>query len=103
MLRRSVLFLFAVMVICSFCGDDFKSLGRHSWRCKKKMNFANGDNFNGNQQSQQQSHSQVLLDSGNTSTSLSPSNCHSVNSGVAEVCGALSEVGGLGPLAPMSS
>ena len=25
------------------------------------------------------------------------------NSGVAEVCGALSEVGGLGPLAPMSS
>ena len=24
-------------------------------------------------------------------------------SGVAEVCGALSEVGGLGPLAPMSS
>jgi len=25
------------------------------------------------------------------------------SSGVAEVCGALSEVGGLGPLAPMSS
>ena len=27
----------------------------------------------------------------------------SSSSGVAEVCGALSEVGGLGPLAPMSS
>ena len=78
MLTRSVLFLFAVMVICSFCGDDFKSLGRHSLRCKKKMNFTNGDNFNGNQQSQQQSHSQVLLDSGNKNISLSPSNCHSV-------------------------
>ena len=70
---------FAVMVICSFCGDDFKSLGRHSWRCKKKMSFNTGDNLNGNQQSQQQSHSQSLLDSGNTNTSLSPSNCHSVN------------------------
>ena len=86
MLRRSVLFLFAVMVICSFCGDDFKSLGRHSWRCKKKMNFTNGDNFNGNQQSQQQSHSQVLLDSGNTNTSLSPSNCHSVKCCCGKIC-----------------
>ena len=28
---------------------------------------------------------------------------HICSSGVAEVCGALSEVGGLGPLAPMSS
>ena len=85
-LRRSVLFLFAVMVICSFCGDNFKSLGRHSWRCKKKMNFNTGDNLNGNQQSQQQSHSQVLLDSGNTNTSLSPSNCHSVKCCCGKIC-----------------
>ena len=86
MLRRSVLFLFAVMVICSFCGDDFKSLGRHSWRCKKKMNVNNGDNFNGNQQSQQQSHSRVLLDSGNRNTSLSPTNCHSVKCCCGKMC-----------------
>ena len=86
MLRRSVLFPFAVMVICSFCGDDFKSLGRHSGRCKKKTNFTNGDNCNGNQQSQQQSHSQVLLDSGNTNASLSPSNCYRVKCCCGKIC-----------------
>ena len=86
MLRHSVLLLFAVMVISSFCGDNFKSLGCHSWRCKKKINFTNGDNFHGNQQSQQQSHSQLLLYSGNTNTSLSPSNCHSVKACCGKIC-----------------
>ena len=28
--------IFAVFIACSFCGKDFKSLGRHSWRCKKR-------------------------------------------------------------------
>ena len=26
-----------VLVICTFCGLDFKSLGRHPWRCKAKL------------------------------------------------------------------
>ena len=26
----------ALFIVCSFCGKDFQSLGRHSWRCKKK-------------------------------------------------------------------
>ena len=25
-----------LFIVCSFCGKDFQSLGRHSWRCKKK-------------------------------------------------------------------
>ena len=35
-------------VICSFCGKDFVSLGRHQWRCKDKIDdpnvFANSNN-----------------------------------------------------------
>ena len=27
--------LLAVFVVCSFCDKDFKSLGRHQWRCKQ--------------------------------------------------------------------
>ena len=26
-----------VLVVCSFCGKDFKSLGRHVWRCKEQI------------------------------------------------------------------
>ena len=26
--------LFFVFIVCSFCTKDFKSLGRHAWRCK---------------------------------------------------------------------
>ena len=34
----SIIVSFAtVLVICSFCGEDFKVLGRHSWRCKAKV------------------------------------------------------------------
>ena len=31
---------FVVFVVCSFCGQDFKSLGRHTWRCKEKLKTA---------------------------------------------------------------
>ena len=27
-----------VLVICSYCYVDFKSIGRHAWRCKEKLN-----------------------------------------------------------------
>ena len=53
---------------------------------QEKMNINNGDSFNVNQQSQQQSHLQVLLDSANTSTSFSPSNCHSVKCCDRKIC-----------------
>jgi len=69
------------MVIWSYSGDDFKSLGRHFWRRKKRMYINNGD-----QQSQQQSHSQELLDSGNINTSLSSSNSYSVKCSCGKIC-----------------
>ena len=36
MIHSSLLTIFLVSVICSFCGRDFVSLGRHSWRCKRR-------------------------------------------------------------------
>ena len=36
-----------ICVICSFCGKDFLSLGRHSWRCKQRANQANHPNTSG--------------------------------------------------------
>ena len=26
-----------MFIVCSYCGKDFQSLGRHSWRCKKRQ------------------------------------------------------------------
>ena len=37
MIRASLLALFATLIICGFCGKEFMSLGRHSWRCKNKV------------------------------------------------------------------
>ena len=31
-----------IFVVCMFCGKDFISIGRHSWRCKKKLNIDKG-------------------------------------------------------------
>ncbi|CAB4017865.1 Hypothetical predicted protein [Paramuricea clavata] len=37
MKQISIVGLFTVLVIYTFCGLDFKSLGRHQWRCKAKL------------------------------------------------------------------
>ena len=37
MIRASLLPLSATLIICGFCGKEFMSLGRHSWRCKSKV------------------------------------------------------------------
>jgi len=37
MFRYRLVSLLALFVVCSFCGGDFKSLGRHAWRCKEKL------------------------------------------------------------------
>ena len=39
MIRASLLALFSTLMICGFCGKEFVSLGRHTWRCKNKVNF----------------------------------------------------------------
>ena len=31
-------------MICSYCGKDFVALGRHQWRCKKRMPSSHGPN-----------------------------------------------------------
>ena len=39
---------FIILTICSFCGKDFESLGRHSWRCKSRMETDNEANHTDN-------------------------------------------------------
>jgi hypothetical protein len=36
---KTVLFRLIVLVVCSYCHVDFKSIGRHAWRCKEKLNI----------------------------------------------------------------
>ena len=37
--------MLAFFVVCAFCGKEFQSLGRHSWRCKKRSDSnVNGPN-----------------------------------------------------------
>ena len=40
----------SVLAVCSFCGEDFISLGRHTWRCKRKLHQGPSQNHvtNGN-------------------------------------------------------
>ena len=43
MFRCSLASCLLVFIVCSFCGKDFKSLGRHVWRCKEKGKLNNKD------------------------------------------------------------
>ena len=38
MIRSSLVAMLAICAVCSFCGKEFVTLGRHSWRCKQKLN-----------------------------------------------------------------
>ena len=42
MLRLRLIWIFAVFVVCSYCGKDFESIGRHRWRCKKRLENSTG-------------------------------------------------------------
>ncbi|CAB4034951.1 Hypothetical predicted protein [Paramuricea clavata] len=35
---KTVLFWLFVLVVCTYCHVQFKSIGRHAWRCKEKLN-----------------------------------------------------------------
>ena len=39
MIRASLLALFSTLINMWFCGKEFVSLGRHSWRCKSKVEY----------------------------------------------------------------
>ena len=38
MIRTSLLALLVISIVCTWCGKDFVSLGRHTWRCRSKIN-----------------------------------------------------------------
>ena len=40
MIRSTFIAMLLLCTVCSFCGKDFVSLGRHSWRCKQRVNQA---------------------------------------------------------------
>jgi glutaredoxin len=43
MIRSSFILMLLTSVVCSFCEKDFVTLGRHSWRCKQRVNYAEQD------------------------------------------------------------
>ena len=47
--------IFFLLAVCSYCGVNFESLGRHVWRCKQKLNDRNesDNNENNDQQASQ--------------------------------------------------
>ena len=50
MVSKFIIFTLSVLAVCSFCGEDFISLGRHTWRCKRKLHqgASQNDVTNGN-------------------------------------------------------
>ena len=78
----SILLLF---VICSFCGGEFKSLGRHAWRCKEKLRS------NGNGEPSFRSYSDALATSIATAceNSKSVSNCSEIKCCCGKLCNGL--------------
>ena len=46
MIRSSIIAMLSICVVCSFCDQDFVSLGRHTWRCKQRINHAEQDRPN---------------------------------------------------------
>ena len=43
MIRSNFILMLLVCVVCSFCGKDFVTLGRHSWRCKQRVHHVEQD------------------------------------------------------------
>ena len=48
MFRLRLLSIFVVFIACVYCGKDFQSVGRHSWRCKKKLHNVDEQGDSGN-------------------------------------------------------
>ena len=44
MIRTNLLALLLIIVVCSWRGKDFVSLGRHAWRCRSKIHSENTNN-----------------------------------------------------------
>ena len=75
----------AIFVICSFCGGEFKSLGRNAWRCKEKLNSF--DRNDSEPKDQTKNCNSSVFGSDNASKSVS--NCSEVKCCCGKVCNGL--------------
>ena len=81
---RVVFGWFVFFAICGFCHQDFKSLGRHQWRYKKKLNDQQEDT---RQRIYSSDSSSIQLDHGNNETEEATERLLSSNSEISSVCG----------------
>ena len=54
MFRLMFYSFFTIFVMCSFCGKEFRSLGRDSWRCKEKIKRSDNEQTKSDKASQQE-------------------------------------------------
>ena len=52
MISSSLLLMLLVCVVCSICGKDFVTLGRHAWRCKQRVHQGEQDHSTQNMANQ---------------------------------------------------
>ena len=81
---KVVLGWFVFFAICGFCHRDFKSLGRHQWRCRKKLNDQQDDT---RQRTYSNDSSLIQLDHGNNEIEEANERLLSSNSEISCVCG----------------
>ena len=86
---RAVLGWFVFFAICGFCHKDFKSLGRHQWRCRKTLNDQQEDT---RQRTYSSDSSSIELDHGNNEIEEANERLLSSNSETSCVCGKVLKV-----------
>ena len=73
---------YAVFRVCSFCSQDFESLGRHAWRCKEKVKTAEkAENFPNNSSKVHKSTLPIAIDE-----TIEVSNCSHVKCCCGKLC-----------------
>ena len=81
MFRSLVYSFFAIFVVCSFCGNEFRSLGRHSWRCKEKLKSSENDDSSRNKGSRKGN-----MSTNNKDNCVTPQNCRQVKCCCGKIC-----------------
>ena len=64
-MKTTILLWLCVITVCSFCNLDFKSLGRHQWRCKAKLRQQEGYNVRPEEQMTVDMNDQIASQTGN--------------------------------------
>ena len=84
MFRSLLCSFFAIFVICSFCGKEFQSLGRHSWRCKEKLKDSEKDQSNHSKGSRK-----GKMSNNNEDDCVASNNCLQVECSCGKICNGL--------------